>query len=128
MKKVLALASVGAFVLSLAGASLAQEKAPAPAAPAVGRRRPRPGGAEDGGPGGSEDGSARGSEGRDAKATKKARPKSQGPKKSQKGQKGTEEPRIAKPTNPGPRPEFGPLLGDEFRRRSNHREGIRELP
>ncbi len=55
MKKVLALASVGAFVLSLAGASLAQEKAPAPApaAPPV-RSSGGSGGAQDGSPGGSE--------------------------------------------------------------------------
>ena len=40
MKKILALASVGAFVLSLAGMSLAQEKAPAPGAPAVEKAAP----------------------------------------------------------------------------------------
>ena len=118
MKKLITLASVGVFLLSLQGASLAQEKAPAPAAPAVEKAAPAaPVAPKMEAPAAPKMEAPAAPKEEAAKATKKSKTKkAKAPKKTKKAKKVPEVRGHSQADgDPGSVPEFGPFLGDEFR-------------
>ena len=109
MKKVLALASVGAFLLSLTGASLAEEKTPAPAPAAPAAAAPAtPAAPKMEVPAAPEaEVKARGKEGQETKGQKVQKGQKE-PKRPKRKRRKQSPPNNQADHNPGSPPEFGP--------------------